>query len=315
MYDYRQSRQTTRKTKRPVLRTKTSQRRERPPFSLTAVMKAIGRGIAYAVVAVLIMLVGLFFLAKIMLPMVFPLERDTTVVFVPPVDQSAEQIGVVTFKPSNVSITGVIVSLSNWPTPVPDGEEYTSAAAWSRTVQLVVDEVLVTPAVSDVTQSRRVENTLWQEMNQKPVQNWLRLVPLRLWVFSRTVPLSQQRWLEVDTPAQWDRTKFQLQLGSQFTQCQVGVINTTQERGLATRMSSFIEESGYPVVRLTDNRDNLVTSIIYVDPSLSECQAEAARLSQLLPQPTIEANADVVHQHRAQIVIFLGQDVVNLTTE
>lgn len=311
MYDYRLPRSTTRKKKRSI-RTKTNQKlqRSRSTAKDGSVLARIGRALLFSLVAVGMLGVGLYFLASIVLPMVFPLERDTTVVFVPAGQQATDVIGVVTFKPSNSSVTGALVSLNDWPNPVPEDSSYESAAAWSQTLRLVVDQVIPTPVFSQLRHSQMVPTILWEDLRQTQILDWFSLQQTRLWVFARGVPSAQRRWLEVASPQQWERSKFQMVLGNQFTQCPVGVINTTSTSGLATRMSSLIEESGYPVVRLTDNRDNLEQSHIFVDADRPECLAEAQRLARLLPQEVVvTADSSVVRQYRAQIVLFLGQEV------
>lgn len=302
MYDYRQSRQNHRQSKRHQNR-----KPNRPTGRLVG---SVGRGVAYALAATVLLVVSLFLLVKMLLPLLFPLERDLTIVLVPETAIAPTSIGVVTFKASSNSLVGAMIAVQDWPNPIPAGDGYLSVAEWSQSLQLVVDGVIQTPALIEMSDGTNLARALWDQLQQAQPTGWVHLPQTRWWVFVSTIPAAQQRWVEVASPSDWHRIKFQLLLGSQFTQCQVGVINTTSTSGLATRMSNFIEASGYPVVRLSDNQDNLESSIIYVNDSIPECQAEAQRLGQLLPTTAqIQADQNLARRHRAQIVLYLGQDI------
>lgn len=324
MYDYRSPRH-SRKVTRPLQRrlvVKKPKTIRIPPrktknsetTSATQIGRSIIRGLTYAVVALIMLAISGYFLGRILLPMMFPLERDTVVVFVSPAGSQDASIVLVAFKPSGTSLVGTSLTLSALPNPIPSDEAHTSPAAWSQSLRLIVDQVLpLNQNTAKLEKSSHITRALWQDVSQTSAHKWLGLSQLRLWIFAQTLSSSQQRWLEIETPPQWDRSKFQFALGNQFLQCPVGVINTTSTSGLATNLSNLVEESGYPVVQLSDNRDNVEQSTIFFDPEVPECQLEAERLSHLMiSSPKIEANADAVRRHRAQIVIYLGQDMVKI---
>lgn len=311
LYDYRQPQRSRKgtKPKKPIYARTSHQAGQRRPAQTAHIQGGHQwwRTLGFITLALVVVILCLFFLARMALPLILPLDRDLTIVFIPTGPIVASEAVVVAFKPSNTSLVAAKITdadTDQWPS----GEVIMNPTAWSLALGQVVDQVKMIPVDASLAQANQVGGVLWSDLNHS--DNLTQQIDTaRLWSFTQTVPGSHQRWLEPSTPTEWQRAKIQLKAGAQFTQCPVGVINTTNTSGLAGRYSAIVEQTGFPVVRLSDNQDKSPVTLIVFEPSRPECQIEAERLTALFdPAPQLRADADLVKRHRAEIVILVGQD-------
>ncbi len=92
--------------------------------------------------------------------------------------------------------------------------------------------------------------------------------------------------------------------------CTVAIINSTQSSGLAAYFATIYEANQYRVVRVdSDTKQALESSEIYVAQSDAACNQEAVIAARFLPHSQIKENELLGERYRADIVIFLGEDV------
>ena len=91
--------------------------------------------------------------------------------------------------------------------------------------------------------------------------------------------------------------------------CSIAVINTTEVNGLASRMSDLLEKNGAYIVRVVSNDLDLDKSYVLVDDSKNNCLVVAKKLEGLLPQHGELQRGEVIQPYRADIVIFLGNNL------
>jgi len=94
--------------------------------------------------------------------------------------------------------------------------------------------------------------------------------------------------------------------------CPVAIINTTTETGLATSLANMLEKSAFSIIKRDSNTDNLEqTKIIYNDNE-SSCGHLIDKLSKIFPPSVLLADETEALNHRAALVIYIGQDLANL---
>jgi hypothetical protein len=94
--------------------------------------------------------------------------------------------------------------------------------------------------------------------------------------------------------------------------CPVAVVNTTNIRGLAGKISQILEDSGVLVIRTTQSEVKFDQTTIYLEDGIpDECVQLAERIGKLFPeQPTILPQAaGEATQYRAKIVVMVGLDL------
>lgn len=301
LYDYRQPHQSKKgsKPKKPIYVRTSTQASSSDRHWL--------RTLGFIAVAIVVVILSAYFLLRMILPLALPLDRDRVVVFIPTGPVATNEVVVAAFKPSNNSLIAATITqagMEHWPV----GDEVMQTAAWSQMLGQVVDQLMMIPPAMSLNETNHIGGVVWSDLHQTS-DRMSALDNARLWAFTQTVPGSHQRWLEPTTANEWQRAKIQLKSGNEFTQCPVGVINTTSTSGLAGQYSEIVEQSGYPVVRLSDNQDKIPVTTVVFEPNRPECKIEAERLTALLnPEPELVANSELVKRHRAEIVILLGQD-------
>jgi len=96
---------------------------------------------------------------------------------------------------------------------------------------------------------------------------------------------------------------------TEYGECSVAVINTTKTNHLGRGIADFLGTQGFRVVRVEDNLDRLPVTQIIWSGSESKCQALSDRIAKSLPSDKVEVDSDTALQNRAEIVIFLGEDL------
>lgn len=94
--------------------------------------------------------------------------------------------------------------------------------------------------------------------------------------------------------------------------CPVAVTNTTSINALASRVSQIIEQSGAVVVRVKSGDSEFNKSSLYVgEEAESQCQSLITLIKSIFPNELIvvPANKDLTNRYRAQLVLFLGEDL------
>lgn len=111
-----------------------------------------------------------------------------------------------------------------------------------------------------------------------------------------------------------DLTKVQTWSGgvtdkSQFIACPLVLINATESRGLANRVSQILEQNGLEVRHLGSSSESTGSSSIYYDDSNLSCTQAVNTVLQILPKDlsVIPDGGQMAKKHRAKTVIILGK--------
>ena len=94
--------------------------------------------------------------------------------------------------------------------------------------------------------------------------------------------------------------------------CPVAIINTTSEAGLANALSSILEKSAFSIIKRDSNTDNLEQTKIIYNANEVSCGGLLDKLSKVFPPSVAIADETEALNHRADLVIYLGQDLANL---
>ncbi len=94
--------------------------------------------------------------------------------------------------------------------------------------------------------------------------------------------------------------------------CPVAIINTTAEAGLANSLAEMLEKSAFSVIKRDSNTDNLEQTKIFYNANETSCGGLLDKLSKVFPPSVVVADETATLNHRAALVIYIGQDLANL---
>lgn len=181
-------------------------------------------------------------------------------------------------------------------------------ASYSFALDRLVDSVIMTSGNDHQVVSRRnVKLLIWQTFFRR-LHSKAELVDLmKSYFFLQSLSAES---VDVIQASDLDKLN-QITIGGS-PNCSLAVINTTKSQGLATRVAQVIENSGGTVVRLTDSNQPLSNSSIYYSEKNLDCLAMTKRLKVLFPsslEVEVSAGERELSEYRADLVIFLGQDL------
>lgn len=137
------------------------------------------------------------------------------------------------------------------------------------------------------------------------------------WLLARSAGQSQTTTHLIEKPTQWSQARRLLQADRENHQCSIAIINTTTQKGLATQLSSILEEAGQVVVKVADTRETGEQTKLLVDQASTECLPVAAHLTSFITltgasDPALQApilQDGLLNQYRAPIVVTIGSDL------
>lgn len=104
----------------------------------------------------------------------------------------------------------------------------------------------------------------------------------------------------------------ELEFDEDASDCSVALINTTAKNGLGKDIAELIEKNGFRVVKIDDSEENREESKIFLAQNEARCAQLSESLYRVLPaNGKINLDESFFAQHRADIVIFLGNDLVD----
>ena len=93
--------------------------------------------------------------------------------------------------------------------------------------------------------------------------------------------------------------------------CPVAVVNQAEVKGLASKLTQLLEETGFTVVRTATGFEYQEKSKLIVDPNVGQCSWVIKQVSHLLPsEPEIVNDATRAAEYRAGVVLIIGSDLV-----
>lgn len=94
--------------------------------------------------------------------------------------------------------------------------------------------------------------------------------------------------------------------------CPVAIINTTTETGLATSLANMLEKSAFSIIKRDSNTDSLERTKIVYNTNEPSCTYLIDKLNKVFPPSVLIADETETLNHRAALVIYIGQDLANL---
>ncbi len=262
------------------------------------------------------------------LPKLIPLKNSKTIVIVSSTkDKSDNQIMVAHFKPEDSVITAAAIP-ADQPVMVAGGfGEYPLRSVWplldmenkddafirsafSFAVGEAIDGVVVTSEATIPTSQFELQTEMRQAIQHRSVAGLGLKDQLALYFFTTQLPSEKVRIKSLDVWEAWERYRGELGLLFPEADCPVAVVNTTNQSGLATAVAKVVEQSGYTVVRVTDNPEAEPHSRVAYAADSEECQVKAASLGHLFPQKVeVTADSATTQTYRAKIILELGEDI------
>jgi hypothetical protein len=262
------------------------------------------------------------------LPKLIPLNQSKNIVIVSSYkEKPVNQIMVAHFKPQDGLITAVMIPADQSVKVAGGFGEYPLRSVWnllemekkddtfirsafSFAVGEVIDGVVVTSEPKLPSSQFELETLLRQAVQHQTVNGLGVRDQLALYFAATKLPAEKVKIRPVDSWSGWER--YRSDLGLQFSDqdCPVAVVNTTAQSGLAASVSQVIEQSGYTVVRVTDNPEAEPHSRVVFASDSEVCAAKAASLAHLFPQKvSVEADTALTQTYRAKIILELGEDI------
>lgn len=162
-----------------------------------------------------------------------------------------------------------------------------------------------------LSEKRQLQQILLSEVRQQlrfPLHYSELSRSLELYFFTRFVPLEQQSFSQ--EPVFWEELRV-LENVALYEECQVAVVNTTQVQGLATKFSQILEKNGAVPIKITDQEELYLKSLLVYDHKKMACQNLVERLESLFPELETKDESPLQTQYRSNLVVFLGEDVAN----
>jgi hypothetical protein len=178
-------------------------------------------------------------------------------------------------------------------------------AAYSHALQLPIDEV-----ISFHPQMVPTPDTIWWQLLTYKMAGQMNFIErLRAYRFVQNNGPSELEKLQITDEKNWQKMSSKFRLPAVNSDCGVAVLNTTNVAGTGSIVTTVLENSGVPVIRLSDTPDQLSQTKILVNQALPFCQEVVTHLGNLFPFETrVELDPKTMNTYRAQIVILIGQD-------
>jgi hypothetical protein len=176
-------------------------------------------------------------------------------------------------------------------------------------VRILIDHIIDIKPTLEINNKKQLQQSLQKAALDQIARPQKFIELLEMYFFTRSVPVEQIRIkteaILVDNLETLDTTMI-------YESCSVAVVNTTQEVGLASKMSEILEKSGVMVVRVTDQSSPYQLSTLSYSSGQNGCQALANRLRVLFPGKIIDQdNNQLKQEYRADMVVLIGKDLID----
>jgi len=316
MFDYSSTtKPAARASFRSGLSSRTARRVGKPAKNKVAVTSKLATSFMMLIKAILIWAVGgsavtiiSFHLAlKFVLPALFPLTAAQTFLFVPN-DVAQTSYTVALINPIQQSVTLATVEKE----AVKPLTGNLSLPEVNQQLGKIIDQIFFLPSEQKVTNQSTLQHTLGQLISQKTF-GLSRSEKLKIWLFTQSLPSSQVYMRNIDTVDAWQKFMSTTAAQTSFKSCSIALINRTKKFGLGKNISQLLEQSGYQIIKVDSQSESLPKSQLYVAENKPTCQKYAERISKsVVTQPQIITDSFQPNIHRADIVLFLGEDVGEL---
>lgn len=166
---------------------------------------------------------------------------------------------------------------------------------FSQVLKLPIDQVLVVDQSTQLTNKESLTQLMWDN---------------RFWAWWKVVRAVQTENMQLRQVTSVSAVAGVLEpLTELQSDCPVAIVNATPRSGLASSVSTLLENGQASVVRTTDQAQYLPKTKLVVS-QLGACPVIQRFVQNLLPgEVEFEVNQSITNQHRAEVVLYLGTDV------
>lgn len=280
--------------------------------------------IGFSILGLILLLMGSIWVAG---PHLFALDNYKNILFISPeIDSSKSKIYLAYFFPNTNEIT--LSMIESAPVSVLGGygdyelnkvyplleiekkkpDFRLSAMSWGT--ETIVDQIIEIDDEAELKTKKQLQQQLWQGAINRIVNPSQAVELLKAFFFTKSIPVEQ---LAINQEPTLVKELNVLNNVILYEDCLVAVVNTTEEVGLASKISTIIEKNGAVVIRITDQNSPYQLSTFSFDPDNNSCQSLSERLRVLFPGQIIKQHqAQLQHEYRADLIIFIGKDFLNL---
>lgn len=280
--------------------------------------------IGFSILGLILLLMGSIWVAG---PHLFALDNYKNILLISPeIDSSKSKIYLAYFFPNTNEIT--LSMIKSAPVSVLGGygdyelnkvyplleiekkkpDFRLSAMSWST--ETIVDQIIEIDDEAELKTKKQLQRQLWQGAINRIANPSQAVELLKAFFFTKSIPVEQ---LDINQEPTLVKELNVLNNVILYEDCLVAVVNTTEEVGLASKFSTIIEKNGAVVIRITDQNSPYQLSTFSFDPENNSCQSLSERLRVLFPGQIIKQHqAQLQHEYRADLIIFIGKDFLNL---
>ncbi|CAN5305834.1 hypothetical protein BH10PAT2_BH10PAT2_1510 [soil metagenome] len=134
----------------------------------------------------------------------------------------------------------------------------------------------------------------------------------RIWLykFTQTLRPDQIKVTTVETMTDWQKLQSNILFGDQSSACNFAIINTIGISGAGSTVGKMLENSGFSIVRITDESPMAEKTELILGDKSAECQDQQDHTLNALPlSPKIIHDTTKANQYRANMVLILGKDM------
>ncbi len=326
MRDYRLPRSHKRSRVRTVHRSRS--RRSSSPKQGPSWLSRFSSGLVIAVVILGLVGVAGYGLLSQVIPRLLPLKENSNLVLVASEKyKTPSHVFVLHFRPTDQKLivakiqadqsVPVIGGFGQYPLrsvwPLLQMEKKPAEfnqAAFSYGLGEIIQGIGEAPDAMWDTQPDKLKTSLVQALRSQKFTSLSVKDQLILFLYTTQLSTDKIEVHEVSSLEKWADVRQQLTLAFPEPECSVAVVNTTSQAGLASTISQVIEQTGYPVIRVTDSKTNLAKTHIFYATEPTNCSVQAESISQVVPfEVEIAPDTAMTQLYRASIVVEVGQDV------
>jgi len=134
----------------------------------------------------------------------------------------------------------------------------------------------------------------------------------RLWLYRFTQGLrpDEVKVAYVDTLADWQKIQADSPFADQSKNCNFAVVNTISVTGAGTRVGKMLENSGFSIVRITDQDQPISTTELVLGDQAERCRDQQEHTLHAMPlHIKVVQDAARAQEYRANMVLFIGSDL------
>jgi hypothetical protein len=183
-------------------------------------------------------------------------------------------------------------------------------AVWSWGLGALIDQVEVSKTDLVLENQQQLRQLLLSAIKKNWHHREELISLLEVYFFARSTPIERFKVLS-SLESQQQLEAFSASMV--YEECLTTIVNTTSQVGLASWLSSVLEQSGISVIRVTDQNGPYQLSTFSYDEQNQTCAAVVKRAQVAFPGEVIlQENLGLQREHRADLVIFIGEDLAKL---